>query len=270
MPATRPERYAKAVASGADAICIDLEDAVAPKDKDNARVLSFPFFAEPRTGLEQRVLRINGLDTAYGLKDILYLIEADIAPDVVCIPKVTSPVEISLFNALVKDKHPNLAICALIETAEGLRNAVTIAQMPNVTYIGFGSADYSAEIGSTMGWDALIWARGQITHAAGLGGIDAMDGAWLALDDLDGLARETKRIADLGFTSRVALHPKQVPVINKIFSPDAKEIEGAQKIITAHEANKGGVLTVGGRMVDAAVVRRAMKTIKLAKLRQNK
>lgn len=261
VPATRPDRYAKAVDSGADVVCVDLEDAVSLADKDRARELVTAFFAEPRKRGEKRVLRINQLASEHGLKDMLLLLNMNKMPDMVLLPKVESVEDINGFNQIFSVSKNKLALMALIETAKGLENAMSIAAADNVNCIVFGSADYSAEIGSDMGWDALQYGRGRIVQAAGQAGIDAIDGAWLDLQDDVGLIKESQRVAAMGFVGKPALHPKQVAGLHRAFTPSEEDVQQAQRIVDAYQKNAGGVLSVDGRMIDAPVVARALRLV---------
>lgn len=261
VPGTRPDRFDKAVASGADVVCVDLEDAVADKDKSHARSLVAPFFNAPREGKALRSLRINQLASENGLRDMLTLLEMDSSPDLVLLPKVESAQEIAWFRSVMNSRYPALNIVALIETPEGLNNAADIARSEGVVAIVFGSADYSAEVGCDMSWEALQYGRGCIIQAAAMAGVQAIDGAWLNLDDNEGLLEETRRVSALGFVGRPALHPRQVAWIHKGLSPDEEALSQARRIVEAYRANRGGVLSVDGRMVDAPVVERALRMV---------
>ena len=158
-----------------------------------------------------------------------------------------------------------MEILPIVETATGLDNVAEIAgASARVSAVGFGSADFSAEIGSDMGWDALAYARGRIAVAAGQHGISSIDGVWLDYQDDDGLREEAARVATMGFSGKIAIHPQQVPVINQVFTPTDEAIERAQRIVAAAEAAGGGVTTLDGQMIDEPVVQGARRIVAVA------
>ncbi|BBM02795.1 CoA ester lyase [Microbulbifer sp. GL-2] len=264
LPATRSDRYEKALGSGADVACVDLEDSVAPDQKDVAREIVTDFFKMPVTTPLQRALRINQLACKQGLEDMLLVLALEQLPDIVLIPKVESPEEIAWFNEVTASIDRPVSLIPLIETAKGLQNAIDIARAPNVRAIGFGTADYAADVGADMSWESLIYARGRILQAAGYADIAAVDGPWLQLDDDKGLLKDTRRAAAMGFSGKIALHPRQLKWIHKGFVPSEEALNRARRIVDAYRANKDGVLVVDGRMVDMPVVERAQRLIELA------
>ena len=181
------------------------------------------------------------------------------------VPKCDSAEEVRWIDSLLGDRHRDMEILPIVETTVGLDNVAAIAgASPRVSAVAFGSADYSAEIGSDMGWDALAYARGRIAAAAGQNGVAAMDGVWLDYKDDDGLRSEAERVATMGFTGKIAIHPQQVPVINRVFTPSAEAIERAQRIVAAAAAAGGGVTTLDGQMIDEPVVQAARRVVAVA------
>ncbi|GAA5442179.1 citrate lyase subunit beta [Microbulbifer sp. NBRC 101763] len=264
VPATRPDRYIKALMSEADVACVDLEDAVAPGEKEAAREKVVDFFKAETSNSIQRALRINHLASEQGLRDMLLILKMEPLPDIVMIPKVESSEEIAWFNEVMTSLDHPVRLIPLVETTKGLENAIKIAMAPNVVAIGFGSADYSSEVRGDMSWDSLLYARGRIAQAAGHANIAAIDGPWLDLGDDRGLLEDTQKITALGFTGKIALHPGQLRGIHRGVSPSEESLRQAQKIVDAYRANRGGVLVVDGRMVDIPVVERAQRLINLA------
>ncbi|NKB50425.1 MAG: CoA ester lyase [Alphaproteobacteria bacterium] len=265
VPATRPERVPKAAATGADAVCVDLEDAVALSDKDSARSASWDQLGVLRSLGVQSILRINALTTRDGLHDMAALIDSPTAPDSLFVPKCDSAEEVHWIDSLLADRHQDMKILPIIETTIGLSNAAAIAgASPRVAGMGFGSADYSAEIGSDMGWDALAYGRGRIVAAAGQHGVAAIDGVWLDYRDDDGLRGEAERVETMGFSGKIAIHPQQVAVINQVFTPSDEAIASARRIVAAAEAAGGGVTTVDGQMIDYPVVQSARRVVAIA------
>ena len=265
VPATRPERVPKAAASGADGVCVDLEDAVAPADKAGARDAVWQQLAELRLLGVRSILRINPLTTPEGLRDMVVLIDSDIAPDGLFLPKCNSAEEVRLIDSVLGGRHPDMEIIPIVETTLGLENVTAIAGAdPRVSGVAFGTADYSAEIGSDMGWDALAYGRGRLAAAAGQSGVAAIDGVWLDYKDDDGLRGETARVAAMGYSGKIAIHPQQVAVINQVFTPTEEAIERAQKIVAAAAAAGGGVTTLDGQMIDEPVVQAARRVVAVA------
>jgi citrate lyase beta subunit len=261
VPADRPDRYGKAFNSGADIVCVDLEDAVALENKAEARDAVAEFFTIAKRRHVRRALRINSLSTLDGLKDILHLSTQSIRPDVILLPKTSASNDIRSLSLLLAEIDLHCPIIAIIETAEGLDNASEIAMAPHVAAICFGSADYSAETGSGMDWDAWQYGRGRIVQAAARAGVLALDGAWLAIADPDGLAAESHRLPGIGFDGRVIIHPSQVAAVHQAFQPSGPDVERATKIMLATEQRGGSVITVDGRMVDRPVMMWAQRIL---------
>lgn len=265
VPATRPDRFEKAAAAGADMVCIDLEDAVAPDDKETARATALEYLAGSLPAGPRWILRINSPRTALGLRDLLALLDSDAAPDALFIPKASSAEEIRWLDDLLSAADKEIDLIPVIESAEGLDRVVEIAgaALRNVA-IGFGSADYAAELGSDMSVAALAYGRGRIAAAAGQAGIAAIDGIWPDFNDDDGLRGDTELIRSMGFDGKIAIHPRQVAVINAVFAPSAEAVERARRIVAASEAAKGGIATVNGEMIDNPVVVAAQQVLAAA------
>jgi citrate lyase beta subunit len=262
VPATRPDRFAKAIASGADAVCLDLEDAIALQAKATARAALLRALAKPGASGVFTMVRINSLRSADGIRDIQTVLDCPVPPDALIVPKCDSCEEVRWLDGILGDACRVIGILPMIETARGLENAAAIAGAgPNIRAVAFGSADYAAEISSDMGWDALAYARGRLAAAAGGAGIAAIDGAWLAYDDDEGLRCEADRVALMGFAGKLAIHPRQVPVINAAFTPSADAVVQAERIVAAASLKKDGVTTLDGRMIDGPVVRAAQRVI---------
>lgn len=266
VPATRPDRFEKAAAAGADMVCIDLEDAVAPTDKDTARDTALAFLAGSRTKDVRWILRVNSPRSATGLRDLQAVMSGDASPDALMVPKVSGGDEVRWIDGLLDEAGLTSDLIPVVESAQGLDRVVEIAGASRrAVAVGFGSADYAAEIGSDMGPAALAYARGRIASAAGRAGIPALDGVWLDFKDDVGLRGETQLIRSMGFDGKLAIHPSQVATINDVFAPGVDEIERAERIIAAAEAAKGGVATVDGQMIDEPVVVAARRTLAAAK-----
>jgi citrate lyase beta subunit len=265
VPATRPDRFEKAAAAGADMVCIDLEDAVALDDKAAARDTALGYLSGPLPAGPRWVLRINSPRTELGLHDLLALLSSAAAPDALFIPKASSGEEMRWLDDLLSAADKDIDLLPVIESAEGLDRAVEIAgsSLRNVA-VGFGSADYAAELGSDMSVPALAYGRGRIAAAAGQAGIAAIDGIWPDFKDDDGLRGDTELIRSMGFDGKIAIHPRQVDVIHAVFAPSEEEVAHARRVVAASEAAKGGIATVDGEMIDNPVVVAAQHVLALA------
>lgn len=255
-PGNRPERFAKAMQSGADGVVLDLEDAVPPDEKDRARkaVLEFVDLVGGAVAV-----RINALSTREGLKDLLALAEREVRPELVLLPKAEEPSEIALIAA-----HLPGSLMALIESAKGLQNADAIAQAhPKLVALGFGGADLAANLGSEFAFEPLLWGRSRVVQAAALANLAALDVPFLNLGDAEGLESECRRVKALGYTGKFAIHPKQVATIMGAFRPDLQAVAKARRMVEAFEAARGGVVSVDGKMVDLPLYRSAQRILEM-------
>jgi (S)-citramalyl-CoA lyase len=265
FPATRPDQLEKAVRTGTDMVCIDLEDAVASDRKEEARAAALDLLRRPARFRAEIVLRINSPRTEDGLRDVLAVLEARVAPDALMVPKVESSEEVRWIEELLEPGMPAVRLIPMVETCRGLEHATGIASAsPRVSAVMLGGVDLSAELGCALEWDALLYARSRVVHAAKLAGVDLFDMPFLDVADADGLAAEARAAARLGFTGKAAIHPAQLPPILAAFSPGAAEIARAREVVAAYERNRGGVLLVDGRLVERPVIRAAHRTLALA------
>ncbi len=266
VPALRPDRFVKALESGADIVCVDLEDAVPLARKDEGRALALPLFRERTYPQVEYVARINSLATLHGLKDVQALIESDAPPPALMIPKVKSAEEIQLLDALLSS-GPCKAIryCLIIETNQGLERAADIARAsPRIDSMILGGVDMSADLRCHKAWEPLLYARSRLVHAAASAGIDLLDVPYLNLDDTDGLRKEAMACAALGFTGKAAIHPNQIEIIHTAFTPDAKTIERARKVCAAFENDNSGLVVVDGELIELPVVRSMYRVLAIA------
>jgi (S)-citramalyl-CoA lyase len=266
-PGLKPEMMLKAVTSGADVVCIDLEDAVAPALKPEARAKTLALFAgKPDTANVEALIRINPLRTDEGLRDIVAVLDCDSPPAGLMMPKVRTPDEVRMLGELLAPRHPQVLLHVIIETNEGLDNAVAIAQSsPRIASLLFGGYDMSAELRVEPGWDALLYARARVAHAAASAGVDLLDNPYLDLKDMPGLAEQSRRAREIGFTGKAAIHPKQIAPINDAFSPTAEQIEQAKRIVAAFEKEGGsGLLVVDGKLIEMPVLRSMYRTLAVA------
>jgi (S)-citramalyl-CoA lyase len=266
-PGDRPELYPKAVATGADIVCVDLEDAVAPKNKARARADTIALFAAPRPddGIE-RVVRINCLRSADGLRDVLAILESETPPPGLAMTKVKSADEVRhLADLLCEGPHAAIRLHIIVETNEALEAAHEIAHAsPRIDSLLFGAVDLAAELCTVVDWETLLYARSRLVNAAAGAGLDLMDVPHLDLKDPDGLARDAARAAKLGFTGKAAIHPTQVAAINQAFSPDQASIEYAKRVIDAFAAAAGKLVVVDGKLIEPPVLRSMHRTLAIA------
>lgn len=260
VPGSRPERFPKAMAADADIVCIDLEDAVLPADKAMARhhvIEALPQLARK----SELAIRINTLRSRDGLEDILALARSDTPPDIVAIPKAESAAELAIVSAIFAEAGHTPLLAPLVETLAGLANADSICAAPHVAFVVLGTADLGGEMGIGMDWDAMLHARHLLVTAAKRAGVEAMDGAWLQLDDADGLAAETRRVAGLGFTAKICLHPRQVHAVHTALLPTEAEVIAARSLVEAWQAAATGAFQHQGKMIDLPVLNAARRKL---------
>lgn len=252
VPGTKPDRFAKALASGADCVCIDLEDGVPAAEKAAARAAALAAVAEIAD--LRLAVRINAVMTRAGLADLLALAEAPVRPRLVFVPMVESAAEMALVRSILDD--PAVRLVPLIETVAGLRAADAIAADPAVAMLMFGGGDFSAQLGTPLAWEPLAVARAQLVMAAAGANKPALDVPFIHLDDTAGLAEECRRAKALGFAAKAAIHPAQVAVIHDIFRPTATELAEAGDALAAFAAAGYRPIRHKGKMLEAPVVRR--------------
>ena len=265
MPAVRPDRYPKALATGADAVCLDLEDGVAFGAKETAREQAFALLAGREPTPAEVSLRINDVKTELGRTDLAALIEAGVRPDALMLPKVAGADEIEEVEAALSRAGAPLPLIVQLETAAGVLAADGIAAASsNVSAVFFGAIDLSADLGSAVEWEALLYARSRVVLAAGAAGVSALDTPFMDVPAVAALAEESRRVRRLGFAGKAAIHPSQVPVIQGAFSPSDEELAWARKIVAAYERQQGGVLLVDGKLIERPVVRSAQRSLQIA------
>jgi citrate lyase beta subunit len=266
VPGDRPDRYAKALGSGSDSVCVDLEDAVGPAAKEAARRAALEYLGGRAPGGTEVILRINSPRTEEGLRDLLGLRESEAAPDALLIPKVETAAEVGWIEGLLPSRLAAVDLIVMIETARGLAAVEEIGRASGrIAALLLGGVDLSAELGCTREWDSLLYARSRIVHAAAMCGADAMDVPVLDVADHAGLLDEARAVARLGFTGKAAIHPTQVEAIQSAFSPSPEEVERARAVVEAYERSSGGVLLLDGRLIERPVVRAALRTLAAAR-----
>ena len=261
-PATKADRFGRAAEVHADALIIDLEDAVALLDKQKARTAALQYLEQPAQGRLPCALRINAPVTRTGIEDLHSLLESSAAPDYVILPKCDSPAFIRMVRTLLDQAAKDTEIIALIESAkavEALPDIVGSEVRP--VALMFGAADMEADLGAKTGWEPLLFVRSRIVQVAASAGIVAVDSPFFDIADLEGLKKETTAARDLGFHGKAAIHPKQISVINDVFAPSDDEVAKARQILAV---NQQGVGSVDHQMVDEAIARKARLTLERA------
>ncbi len=258
--------FPKALASGADIVCVELEDGIAPNDKDDARSKGLGLFATPQAddGVE-RIVRINCLRTAFGIADVQAVLDTPTPPPALMLPKVTSPEEIVWLDDLLSERGHATRLHVIIETNAALEAAHDIARSSErIDALFFGGVDMAAELRCKNDWEPLLYARSRVVHAAAGAGIDAIDVPYLDLDDRDGMAREARLAAELGFGGKGAIHPKQISPLNEIFSPDEATVAHAKHILRAFADAGTGLVVVDGKLIEKPVLREMHRIVAIA------
>jgi citrate lyase beta subunit len=271
VPGSRNDRFTKAMAAGADAVIFDLEDGVDPGQKENARTLIAEFLAGASTG-PLRLVRFNGIHTSQGEADLEFF-SSRRGFDGIVLPKVETVGLVDLVRRVFAQRAPGGVVPPLLLMLESpaavLRAADIAAADAAIAALLFGAEDFTAALGveRTTDGEELLYARGQIALAAAAARADAIDAVFTDLNDVDGLRRDCRRARGLGFRGKMAIHPKQIPVINETFSPAPAEVERARRVIEAFDAARAegqGVTTLDGRMVELPMVERARRVLALA------
>ena len=265
VPAVRPDRFEKAVATGVDAICLDLEDGVSFAQKDEAREKALALLAERPVTRAEVMLRINEPGSELGDRDLEALLSAQGRPDALMVPKVGGPDALRALEERLAPTLSGMPLVVQIETAPGLAAVEEIAvATPEVAVLFFGAVDLSADLGCAIEWDALLYARSRVVAAAALAGVQAMDTPFMDVGAPSKLTDESHAAWRLGFRGKAAIHPTQVSPIQTAFSPSTEEVSWARRIVAAYEANKGGVLLVDGKLIERPVIASAQRILAVA------
>ena len=307
-PAARPNRcqlfgpgsnvklFAKMAASAADVINLDLEDSVAPSDKDTARANVIAAISDHDWGNKTLSVRINGLDTPYWYRDVVDLLEqAGDRLDQIMIPKVGCGTDIYAVDALVtsieaaKGRSKRIAFEVIIESAAGIAHVEEIAAAsPRLEAMSLGAADFAASMGmQTTGiggtqenyymlhegqkhWsDPWHWAQAAIVAACRTHGVLPVDGPFGDFSDDEGFRAQARRSATLGMVGKWAIHPKQIAIANEVFTPSAEAVAEAREILAAMaeaKANGEGATVYKGRLVDIASIKQAEVIVKQSEM----
>ena len=269
-PAHRPELFAKAVAKGADLVCIECEDAVPAHKKAEARAEMVALLSSPSPARDngyERVVRINALDTEDGQADIEAICAHKLAPDAILVPKIDTASQLSELADRLDTAGVACELMALIETARGLEHIAEIVQATDrLSLLLFGGVDLSAELGCEMSWMALLYARQRTIHGAALASLDVLDMPHVNITSLDEVAEEAEKAHEIGFTGKAAIHPAQLDIIHQAFSPTAQQINTAQEIIAACNQAEGGAALFDGKLIEKPVQLQAQLVLDKARM----
>ncbi|MDD3515636.1 MAG: aldolase/citrate lyase family protein [Synergistaceae bacterium] len=275
IPGTNPGMLANAEVYGADSVILDLEDGVPVSEKDAARILVRNALQHIPYRRAEVTVRVNALSTPFGRDDFREIIP--LAPDAVRLPKCESADDVREADAMMTDlelkngiEPGTVGIIAITESARGGRNLSEIAAAsPRLIALNYGAEDYTADIGAvrTKEGRELDDIRAKVIVAARIAGVQALDSVFGDVNDLDGLYAEALRVRLLGFDGKSVIHPRQIPVVHRAFTPSDQEVGFARRVMAAfREASSrgAGVIALDGRMIDAPVVARAEKILALA------
>jgi malyl-CoA/(S)-citramalyl-CoA lyase len=300
VPGSNPAMFEKAAKSHADIIFLDLEDAVAPDDKEKARVNIVAGLNDVDWGTKTMMIRINGLDTHYMYRDVVNIVEACPRLDMILIPKVGVPADVYAIDMLVtqiesaKKRAKRIGFEVLIETALGMANVEAIAQSSKrLEAMSFGVADYAAstrarttviggvnpDYGVLSDKDAegkrtFFWAdqwhaaQTRMMIACRAYGLRPIDGPFGDFSDRDGYLAAARRAAVLGYEGKWAIHPSQIELANEVFTPSDAEVTKARRVVDAMKqaAKEGkGAVSLDGRLIDIASIRMAEALLDKAK-----
>ncbi len=270
LPGDQPKLMINAGLYGADGIILDLEDAVAPSKKEDARYLVRNALRNNDFRGAELMVRINQLPA--GLRDLSFIVPHPL--NLVLIPKCESAAEVKAVDEeigrLKQDSGRNIWLMPIIESARGVLHAYEIASAsPHVVAMAIGLEDYTADIGAERSPEGQesFYARSVVVNAARAAGIQPIDSVFSGFEDMEALRNVARTSRAMGFEGMGSIHPAQIAVIHECFNPGEKEIAKAKKIVKAFEAAEKegiGVIALGTKMIDAPVVKRALRTIRIA------
>lgn len=253
VPGNRPERFDKAMAAGADAVIVDLEDAVPEADKASAREA----IARWLTPEKSVFVRVNSADSAWFVDDLAVCALPGIAG--VMLPKAESAEQVTRAAQRIGPGH---SVIPLIETAIGVHDALAIARAPQVARLAFGSIDFQFDVGIKGEHEELLYFRSHLVLVSRLAGVQRpIDGVTTALDHPEQLRDDARRARRLGFGAKLCIHPKQLAPVHESFDPTAEEIAWAQRVLAAADEAAGAAVALDGKMVDRPVILKAQEII---------
>ena len=275
LPGNNPNMLINGNCLGADSVIFDLEDAVAPAEKDAARILVRNTMRYMDFGTCGRIVRINSIDTPYWKKDLDAILPYK--PDLILLPKTSCAADMQEADRYITELEEKLGLpsntvglMALIETAMGVENAFSIASScPRVRALFLGAEDLTADLRCkrTKEGREIEYARTRLVVAARAANIDVFDTPFTDVNDDEGIVVDAELAKALGFTGKASISPRHVEVINRVFSPTMAEIDYAYEVLEAIRIAKEqgkGAIALRGKMIDAPIVARAERTISMA------
>lgn len=265
-PGLKPEMFPKALASGTDIVCVELEDGIAPKDKAKARKHALALFEKPQAndGVE-RIVRINSMREQFGIEDVQAVLATDTPPPALMMPKVRTPDEVVQLDTLLSERGHETRLHVIIETNAGLEAAYDIAHCSGrIDAMFFGGVDMAAELRCENAWEPLLYARSRVVHAAASAGLDVIDVPYLDLEDPDGMIVAAKQAKALGFSGKGSIHPKQIAALNEVFTPGEDEIARARRITRTFEEADTGLVVIDGKLIEKPVLRDMYRILAIA------
>ena len=265
-PGLRPEMFPKAIASGADMVCIELEDGIAIKDKNEARKNTIEALGtlDVKNDVEL-VVRVNCQRTKFGLLDLEAIISSKIKVKALMLPKVKTPDEITFIDDLLTDCNLDTDLHVIMETNQALESIYDIAHASKrIVALYFGGVDMAAELRVENTWENLVYARSKLVHAGASVGVDVVDVPYLDLENMDGMKKEAELVKNLGFTGKGSIHPKQISILNEIFTPSSSEISKAKKILDQFNESDTGLVVIDGKLIEKPVLREMQRKILIA------
>ncbi len=265
-PGLNPAMYPKALASGADIVCVELEDGIAPKDKAAARTNAIKLFVAPQADDNvERVVRINCLREQFGLLDVQAVLATDAPPPALMLPKVRSPDEVKWLDDLLTERGHDTRLHVIIETNPALEAVYDIARSSSrIDALFFGGVDMAAELRCANAWEPLLYARSRIVHAAASIGVDAIDVPFLDLEDPEGMVEAATLARDLGFAGKGSIHPKQIAALNEVFTPNDATVARARRIVDTFREADAGLVVIDGKLIERPVLREMDRILAIA------
>ncbi|NML35004.1 HpcH/HpaI aldolase/citrate lyase family protein [Paraburkholderia antibiotica] len=256
VPGNRPERFDKAYAAGADAVILDLEDAVQPGDKLAARAV---VLAEVAAHAERAAwVRVNGSDTSWFRDDVAALVGQPGVAGIV-LPKAETREQV---DTVLAHAHPALNVLPIVETARGFANLAELCAAPRVQRIVFGTLDFQVDLGIDGDGEELHLFRSQIVLASRLAGLGApVDGVSTTITDTDAVEADARRGRRFGFGGKLCIHPKQIDAVHRAYAWSDAETEWARRVLAAVDASQGAAVAVDGKMVDMPVILKARRIL---------
>lgn len=268
LPGNEPKFMVNACLHKPDGLILDLEDSVAPEEKDSARILVRNALRQVDFMSCEKMVRINQLPL--GLEDLPFILDHGV--DLILIPKCEHVSQVQEVSNAIKKHLPDreVFLMPIIESALGTLNSYDIAKaVPEVVALAIGLEDYTADIGTqrTLDGKESIWARSHLINSAKAANVQAIDTVFSDVADSDGLRASVKEAKSLGFEGKGCIHPRQIDIIHEAFAPEEKELEKAKRIVNAFKTAKEkglSVVSLGSKMIDPPVVKRAVRVVDLA------